>query len=148
MPRRSCARASIPWRQNCKNRKRRFPPRKKRNPRFPASGRKPTLSSNTPRGELARTSQAEQDVHDQLAAARSHSKDQSERHRRPESRRALQGEIAQLKRSTQDRRGGPQRSGEAKPGSEFKLLETQKQVASINQDRDAMQRERDDACAS
>jgi tetratricopeptide (TPR) repeat protein len=98
------------------------------------------------RVELVRTAKAEQDVRDQLAAAQeSLQVIQSSGAVDQKATAALQGEIAQLKKALEIAEAGRSAAEKQSREANTKLLATEKQVASINQERDTMQRERDDA---
>ncbi|HEX5176667.1 MAG TPA: tetratricopeptide repeat protein [Chthoniobacteraceae bacterium] len=95
---------------------------------------------------LAKTSQAEKEVRDQLTAAQeSLQVIQSSGTGDEKAAAALQGQITQLKKALEAAQAGrtaaEKESGEAKS----KLVGAQEKVASVAQERDTMQRERDDA---
>jgi tetratricopeptide (TPR) repeat protein len=96
--------------------------------------------------DLAKTSQAEKEVRDQLTAAQeSLQVIQSSGSGDQKAAVALQGQITQLKKALEAAEAGrtaaEKESGEAKS----KLVDAREKVASVARERDTVQRERDDA---
>jgi len=96
--------------------------------------------------ELAKTSKAEGEVRDQLSAAqKSLSNIQASGSADQKAALALKGEITQLQKALQAAEAGRAAAEKENAAAQTKLLESTSQVASVTQERDSMQRERDDA---
>jgi len=98
------------------------------------------------KAELAKTSKAEGEVRDQLSAAqKSLSNIQASGSADQKAALALKGEITQLQKALQAAEAGRAAAEKENAAAQTKLLESTSQVASVTQERDSMQRERDDA---
>ena len=98
------------------------------------------------KGDLARKSQAEKDVRDQLIAAQeSLQVIQSSGAGDQKAAAALQGEITQLKKALAAAEAGRTAAEKESAEAKSKLTDARKQVASVAEERDSMQRERDNA---
>jgi len=98
------------------------------------------------KGDLARKSQAEKEVRDQLVAAQeSLQVIQSSGAGDQKAAAALQGEITQLKKALKAAEAGRTMAEKESEEAHSKLADSRREVASVTQERDAMQRERDDA---
>jgi Flp pilus assembly protein TadD len=98
------------------------------------------------KGDLTKKTQAEKDVRDQLAAAQeSLQVIQSTGKGDEKATAALEGEITQLKKALQAAQAGRTEAEKESAEASAKLAASRKEVAGVTQERDAMQRERDDA---
>jgi tetratricopeptide (TPR) repeat protein len=98
------------------------------------------------KGDLAKKSQAEKQVRDQLAAAQESLQVIQSSGAGDEKRAgALQGEITQLKKALEAAEAGRTAAEKESSEAKSKVANARKEVASVTQERDALQRERDDA---
>jgi len=98
------------------------------------------------KGDLAKKATAESEVRDQLAAAQESLQIiQSTGAGDQKAAVALRGEIAQLKKALQAAEAGRAAAEKDTSEAKSKLLDARKEVASVTQQRDNLQRERDDA---
>jgi Flp pilus assembly protein TadD len=98
------------------------------------------------KGDLAKKSQAEKEVRDQLLAAQeSLQVIQSSGAGDQKATVALEGEITQLKKALEVAEAGRTAAEKESAEATSKLADSRKEVAGVRQERDALQRERDDA---
>ncbi len=98
------------------------------------------------RSDVAKTSKAEEGVREQLAAAqKSLAGIQSSKSGDQKVALALQGEITQLQKALEAAQAGRTAAEKETAAAREKLIDSNKKIASVSQERDAMQQERDNA---